>query len=50
MREGAMQARDRGVREFMQVTQDVRLRLREIGGMPLDVQPNPMSGAVDAED
>jgi hypothetical protein len=28
----------------------VRLRLREIRSVPLDIEPNPMSGAVDAED
>jgi hypothetical protein len=28
----------------------VRFRLREIRSMPLDVKPNPMSGAVDAKD
>ncbi len=50
MREGAMQAGYRRISEFMEVTQDVCFRLREIRGMPLDVESNPMSGAVDAED
>ena len=49
MRECAMQARHGGVAGFMEVTEDMSFRLREIGGMPLDVESNPMGGAVDAE-
>jgi hypothetical protein len=49
MRECAMQAGHRRIAEFMKVTEDVGFRLCKIGRMPLDVKPNPVGGAVDAE-
>lgn len=48
--ECAMQVRYGRTIKFVKVTQDVGFRLREIGRMPLDVEPNPMGGAVNAED
>ena len=49
MGENAMQVSDGGVAEFVQMAQDMRLRLREIGCMPLDEQPDAMGDAMDAE-
>jgi len=50
VREGAMQIGDRSVTGFVQMAEDVRLRLREIGRVSLDKQAYPMGGPVDAED
>lgn len=50
MSECAMQFGQGGIAEFMQMTQDVSFRLREIRRMALDVETHPVRGAVDAED
>jgi hypothetical protein len=50
MSECTMQGGHRRVTKFIKMTEDMGFCLREIGGVPLDVESNPMGGAVNAED
>jgi hypothetical protein len=48
--ESAVHVGDRRVAEFLQVAENVRLGLREIGRVPLNEQANAVRGAVNAKD
>lgn len=50
VREGAMQFEQRRRSRFMQVAEDVGLGLRQLGCMLLNVEPDSMRRAVNAED